>query len=289
MTEPRWVDNLDVPVEVTKRGRPPAARATYGAVVLSPYPEVRERAAQYLAGLPPLPRAPRHLRYSEDQERDEAGRFGSGGGGSSSAKGRATVGPARLHSGDEAAVRAAYEFHDEQPGLHVEVDSIRNAGPNQSTYVTAYIRDDAGEIRGVAEHVIRPPGQRSAELGGLAIEPEFQGQGFGARYMDLVEQSYREAGIEEITLTADIDVGGYSWARDGYNFRTSEARGRVGRMAREEGRRFNPEVQQQIREVADDPEATPAEFAMIGWARGASTWPGKQIMMGSLWEGAKRL
>src|SRR6185369_7266581 len=64
------------------KGRPSArsSPAARGRAVLSPYPEVREKIVEYL-NLPPLPRAPRHLRYSDDQPRDENGRIGEGGGG----------------------------------------------------------------------------------------------------------------------------------------------------------------------------------------------------------------
>ena len=259
-----------------------ARERTYGRAILSPYPSVRA-AVERAFSLPDLP--PR-LRYSDDQERDENGRFGSGGGGGGSAR---PAGGAALHAGDEAAVKAAYEFDDDElTGLRTEVYAIRSAGPNQTTYVSAWIKDGNGEIVGQAEHAILPDG-RTARLDGLILEPDYQGQGFGARYMRSVETSYREAGVEEIHLTADIDVGGYSWAKDGYNFQTSDARSRVASMAREESRRFTPDVQRQVRAVADDPEATPLDFAMIGWQEGISTWPGKQIMLGSLWEGSKRL
>jgi len=269
------------------KGRPSArsSPAARGRAVLSPYPEVRE-AVERAFRLPPLPRAPWHLRYSDDQERDENGRFGSGGGGSS---GGGSPGAARLHAGDEAAIKAAYEFDDDElTGLRTEVYAIRSAGPHQTTYVSAWIKNADGETVGQAEHAIHPD-QRTARLDGLILQPDYQGQGFGARYMRNVESQYREAGIEEITLTADIDVGGYSWARDGYNFKSADSRSAVASMAREESRRFNPDVQRQVRAVADDPEATPVEFAMIGWQEGATTWPGKQIMLGSLWEGSKRL
>lgn len=47
---------------------------TYGHVVLHPDPLVREKASQYLQGLPAL------RRFNPDQERDDKGRFAPGGG-----------------------------------------------------------------------------------------------------------------------------------------------------------------------------------------------------------------
>lgn len=52
-----------------------------------------------------------------------------------------------------------------------------------------------------------------------------QGEGFAARVNARAEDYYRAAGFEKITLMADIDVGKYAWARQGYdvakNYRTN--------------------------------------------------------------------
>jgi len=197
--------------------------------------------------------------------------------------------PSMLHD-DEATIRATFTYHDARTGLRTEVQRISSAAPHQSTYVTIALQDKNGRQVGMAERTIHPAEQRTVQHGGMVIEEPFQGQGFATRYNAHQEAAYRAHGIREITLTADIDVGGYSWARAGYDFADDVARSTVANRARETGRRkFNIDVQAEIARVADNPNSTPIEFAMIGWQPGASTWPGKQIMLGSVWDGVKVL
>ena len=202
-------------------------------------------------------------------------------------------GPELLHD-DEATINATYNYTDEKTGLTAEVSRISNTGPHMSTYVSIDIKDRDGNVIGNAERIIRPPDQRTVEHGGMAFEGPFQGQGFASRYNAHVEDAYRENGIEKITLNANFDVGGYAWARAGYDFsggggRHSGGRASVAARARKEGRKFNPDVQAEIERVASNPNASPIDFAMIGHQPGVSTWPGKQIMLGSVWEGVKTL
>lgn len=216
--------------------------------------------------------------------RDDKGRFGHGSGTAADLT--------------TAAGAKAFEFTDEVTGLSVEVHQIRNPGleSGQSTYIALYIKDRQGEIVGIAEHTVLsgdPPTR--ARLDGLALEvasssgQALQGQGFAARYMAQVEQTYREHGVTTLSLTANIDVGGYAWARDGYDFTSHSDRATVAGRAKDVGRKFSAETQAQIRAVADNPHSSAIEFAMIGWQAGASTWPGKQIMLGSMWGGTKQL
>lgn len=103
-----------------------------------------------------------------------------------------------------------------------------------------------------------------------------QGQGVGAAFLAASEARYREAGINKITVSAE-DVGGYAWARAGFDFAHPEWAERVAE-------RFTPEERSGL------PAApTPMDFAMIGYTPGATTWPGKEKMIGSAWVGVKYL
>jgi len=223
-------------------------------------------------------------------KRDDHGRFGSGGGGKT---------PEQLHD-DEATIKGIYNYTDEKTGLSTRVDSIRSNGPGFSTYVSGSILDRAGNVVGGFERDIRPAGQATVHHGGMVLEEEHQGQGFATRFNVRAEAAYREHGIKRITLNANIDVGGYSWARAGYEFNDSGGSGRhggggsAGRQnvidrAHKIGAKFNLSVQAEIRRVANNPHSSPIDFAMIGHQKGAETWPGKQIMLGSMWDGVKEL
>jgi GNAT superfamily N-acetyltransferase len=187
---------------------------------------------------------------------------------------------------DEATIRDTYEYKDPHTGFETRVKHIRG---DRSIYVTVTIHDRHGTQVGNAERVIRPDGQHTVNHGGLILLPDYQGQGFATRYNERAEAAYREAGIKEITLEANIDVGGYSWAAAGYDFQTSHDRAEIAHRAHDKMKAFNPDVQAAIRKVADDPNFTPLQMAMVGWYPGATMWPGKRIMLGSHWGGVKKL
>ena len=207
------------------------------------------------------------------------GRSGGGGGGGS---------PETLHS-DEQAIRDAHDFHDEKTGLTAKVTSIRAGGPESSTYVDVTITDRDGTVVGQATRTIRPPGQKTVQNDGIALRSNVQGQGFATRFNAHSEAAYRAHGIEKVTTQANIDVGGYSNARAGFDFDSAGSRSGVAGLARSKGSRYPPDVQAEIERVASNPSASAVEFAMIGHTEGASMWPGKEIMLGSMWGGVKVL
>jgi GNAT superfamily N-acetyltransferase len=63
----------------------------------------------------------------------------------------------------------------------------------------------------------------SVEHDTFVISSEHQGRGLAARLNERAEESYRAAGLTSIYLNADIDVGKYVWALQGYDFRGSRA------------------------------------------------------------------
>jgi len=192
--------------------------------------------------------------------------------------------PEDLH--DEATIRATFNLDDERTGLRARVKSIsRN---RSGTYVSAHILDGDGNVVGVVDHNIRPAAARIVDLAAIVLEPEHQKHGFARRYLGQLEDAFRQHGIEQIRLRT-TEVGGYAWAKAGFSFGDFHSRRDVAERALEIGRRFSPEVQDQIRRVANNLNAEPIDFAMIGWVPGASTWPGKQIMLGSMWSGEKQL
>jgi hypothetical protein len=173
------------------------------------------------------------------------------------------------------------------------------------TYVDISVTDRDGNIVGGGTRAIRPAQFASVDHAGFALEPGFQGQGFMARYNQQAEQSYRDNGIQQINIHASGGtttgahssqgapgtqlVGGYAWARAGYDFAHAGARGDVHQSATRLGSKYSPEVRAAITRIGQDPHSTPLDYAMIGWSPGAKTWPGKEIMLASSWDGVKRL
>lgn len=200
---------------------------------------------------------------------------------------------------DEATIRETFGYRDEKTGLTVAVSSIRGGDPNRSTYVDVTVTDRNGNIVGGGTRTIHAAASESVAHSGFMLERSVQGQGFMARYNAQVEQSYRDHGIERIEIHASGGklstgqmVGGYAWAKAGYDFR-GDSRQVVAAIvsAKYAGKSspYSPEVRAQVAKVASNPHASPAEYAMIGWKPGATTWPGKEIMLDTSWDGVKTL
>ena len=136
---------------------------------------------------------------------------------------------------------------------------------------------------------IRPAGQATVRHDGMALQPGFQGQGFATRFNAHAEESYRAHGIERVTTNANIDVGGYSHARAGYDFADGNARASaIVHMVQTSGK-YSPDVRAEVNAAIGNHNVTPIELAMIGHTPGATTWPGKEMLLGSMWEGVKTL
>ncbi|MEV6798531.1 hypothetical protein AB0M91_09305 [Micromonospora rifamycinica] len=143
-------------------------------------------------------------------------------------------------------------------------------------------------------------------------DPELQGAGFARAFNSHLEDWYRQAGIRRIELEANIDVGGYAWARSGYDFKTPAAALKImGRLEEFLGRaergaldipedRIDAQIEaaeallERIRTAAfgsvDYPSAY--EVSQLGRWPGAGrddVWIGKATLLGSSWEGVKPL
>jgi len=130
-----------------------------------------------------------------------------------------------------------------------------------------------------------------------------QGTGFATAINRYAEDFYIAQGVREIGVQAALSNGGYTWAKQGfewdhphYGTPWADPLRRLG----EYGRRGN--MSPALRKVYDDlmwrfrnldpsdPNfPTPQEIVMFGWTPGATSWPGKSILVGSGWYGVKRL
>lgn len=222
--------------------------------------------------------------------RDDDGRFahnpGSGGAG-----GEGDMPAAGAGMQDETQIRAAFEYHDQHTGMSAHVSEIR-PGANGLKYVDIEIRNAAGKHVGSSVRTISADG-KTVYHSGLGINPNLggiQGQGFATRFNTQAEAVYRANGVEQINLTA-AHVGSYAWARAGYDFRSDSTRQEMAGTffrAANSGRYTDDQIAHMAK-VWKNPQATPLEFAMTGWTPGATTWPGKEIIMTTMWEGVKKL
>jgi hypothetical protein len=61
-------------------------------------------------------------------------------------------------------------------------------------------------------------GELVAHHGYLELDASVRGSGFAEEFNANLIDWYRRSGIKQVRLTANIDVGGYAWARAGYEF-----------------------------------------------------------------------
>lgn len=214
--------------------------------------------------------------------------------------------PTHIHKDPKlrAALAGMFEFHDPKTGLRASLSD----GQTSLGSVTAELEilDENDHVVGHATHVVHaharpghglPAGSRTVELSWIELvrtDPPIQGGGFATRWLHAQEEQYRVNNIKAITLTANVDVGGYAWAKAGFDFTDDRGPSRVAARAREALPHMNPDeraaADKLLARYAAGETPTPLEWAMIGWKPGAPKWAGKnRIMLGSNWHGIKKL
>ncbi len=188
-------------------------------------------------------------------------------------------------AGDDEAIRATWNFEDPKTGMRATVGDIVHDRFSTEAHIT--VTDRAGNVVGKAIRTVKP-GQSTVHHDSLELQPGVQGQGFATRFNAAAEESYRAHGIEKITLKAGQNVGGYAWARAGYDFADMNARANVVNRARDRAA-YDPSSRDQIDAVISRGDFLPIEVAMIGHTAGAEMWLGKEIMMGTNWNAVKEL
>ena len=136
----------------------------------------------------------------------------------------------------------------------------------------------------------------------FTLEVEEQNKGVAKIATEESEAFYRSIGVEEVRLEANIDVGGYAWARAGFDFVDPlELETFVRRInsrfdssswlehTPEERKMFDDLASRATRENFENgTHPTPFEFSQLGYD-GSDNWLGKRIMLHSKWEGVKSL
>ena len=189
------------------------------------------------------------------------------------------------------------------------------------------IFDSEDKYIGELERVIRP-GSSSVYNALFRINPSVRGQGIGTEIFQHFEDYWTTHGIEYMEVSANIDVGGYAWARAGYDWTNSDGiitestysrvRGLLDQINEAAisfrympGNQGNPEaethfidVQREVQRILTamlnirrDQDGviglgdipTPFELSELGRRPGDENWPGKKGLLGSSWGGRKDL
>jgi GNAT superfamily N-acetyltransferase len=147
-------------------------------------------------------------------------------------------------------------------GLRVEVESVtKPAGPDRpniqvSGKIWASDDPDADEAGIFARGFYRDrDGSMVAVHALLHLENEYRGKGFASAFNSRLVDWYRQQGIVRVEVHANIDVGGYTWATQGFEFEDeASASDILGRL------RFVIDVfQDRIHAMRDEAQSASAE------------------------------
>lgn len=209
----------------------------------------------------------------------------------------------------EKAMRAAYEIEDAETGIKVHVAGVaftRGSGARMSLE----LRDKDGRMVGTCTRRwmvknVGEPGNLTDFREGIRVEHAYlqltgrvRGGGFAKRFNANAEEVYKEAGVDAIEIHANIDVGGYAWAKQGYLFQNFEQGNHLMRQVKGRAAAMltDPAEQAAWRKLVGKfteenfsagKAPTPMDIAMFGWKPGADTWAGKRLLLNSDWYGLK--
>lgn len=210
-------------------------------------------------------------------------------------------------------LRARTEMYDEQTETAVRITSAvvaaQTEGPQrgQPALTVDYTFETDGREVGTATRTYRDDG--SVEHVEFVLDYDAQGQGLATRWNRQTEEAYRELGVDRITLNANIDVGGYAWARQGYDWNVdfpsplgpagvAEARA-FDMLERAESQFIRPDDTETLADLEQmyalfgQPDTsqwpTPFEVSELGRGRGYEIHPGMSAMLGASWPGVKHL
>lgn len=177
------------------------------------------------------------------------------------------------------------------------------------TVAVRYSRPDDYKKASVALHRQIYPSERKVHNWQFSVAKDLQGHGIGAKMTAALEDLWRSEGIETVTVGANVDVGGYAWARLGFEFKdpaqaaefVSDAQKQITKYAPIWAKKVSPEyvedVKAQVQALQERLDAgdtiLPAEIAMLGYREGLDDppfyWLGKRVLLGTSWDGVKDL
>lgn len=142
-------------------------------------------------------------------------------------------------------------------GFNTKVGSIEWANGNARLRVGGEIFDSSGNEVGEFKRVfkVNKEGVFMVEHEYLLMDSAVQGQGFAKKFNAHAFKNYRDMGVERVQLQADIDVGGYAWAREGYDWAPDDTASLAEMLTRVDDARAaqmaepKPRTQQQIDDV----------------------------------------
>ena len=177
-----------------------------------------------------------------------------------------------------------------------------------TTEVAGQINNANGEEVGYwTRRICFPEGRAPyAKYDILCVEEGYQGKGIGAGAVRHFDKVMKKWGVDKVEIEANMDVGGYAWAKNGYDWDPTmggdaelswlEQQGRLSIMLGDYAKR-NGDPDGSLAKMADrlhtsyDTETypTPFEFSQVGRKTGDEMWAGKEVLLNTSWHGVRKL
>jgi hypothetical protein len=190
-------------------------------------------------------------------------------------------------------------------GLHVVVDPDDITVDGGRISFTGEVRNADGFMVGTIERSVSrdKDGVLYANHRLLNINADLRGQGFSQEVNEALFDWYRAGDVAYVKLFADIDVGGYAWARAGYDWASEDdAEGvfdRVWGVLDDEPDEAAKDAARALLDRAEDAAfgsedyPSPYEVSQLGRQEGDigrdALWLGKRAMLGARWYGVKEV
>jgi hypothetical protein len=194
--------------------------------------------------------------------------------------------------------------------LNTNIGSVSRSG--ESIYVRGDITDEEGNMVGeISRRFFKEDGVWNVEHEVLAIpDPDFQGTGYGKAIIEQSEAWYTARGMGYIQVGTAWD-GARHWARAGYDWRPDRvadnlqtiannviyvdnfesgtpARAEFDALMARATNNYQPNFSDEsgneypawdsVKDMKEDNFPLPADFANIGYTKGATDWAGKSLM-----------
>lgn len=188
----------------------------------------------------------------------------------------------------------------EHNGYRARVDSASTRG------FSGVVLDPHGRQVGTFSREIRDENTIYHAL--FSISGEHRQSGFGTAFIEHSFATYKRQGFKQVDVTAGLDVGGYQWAKMGFEFKSSDKaatarelysykRSQMAGLVRD-GRISQDLLQEFERQMTEGMLTSPSQIA--AWGRGTTwtedragksvtLWLGKALLLGSGWSGRKKL
>lgn len=187
------------------------------------------------------------------------------------------------------------EVHRARSTVLLGRDGMHGSGMASGRVFDAYAR--VGKF--VREATLDPSGTLNVEHMLLTLKPRAQGTGFARQFNDHAFERYASADVDTVSVHAALSVGGYAWARQGFDLAvrgtTESARARerarlLTSMVDDSayaGLISSTERRSVLELIARGPSGTPG--SITGVQELANHPLGRRILLGSNWEGVRAI